>query len=1595
MRVAAVIYPRASLLSSLGCIPVNPNDAGIEKIVYPVTHSYSPGCTFPDTLMPVVKLKNYGDEPLTSVTINYQLDNGVLQNYFWIGELSKGSWEYVDLPPIAPTAGNHTFLAYTCSPNGFTEGFAPNDSSNVAFKYHPTASFVITKNVNNISCYNANDGSITLSPSQGVEIIEDWEGEMSWTLVNGVQPNQWMVGTATANGEAQSIYISNDGNSNSYSINSSSIVHFYKDFYFPSEASNITIKFDWKGAGESGSDYLECNLIPTSAIPAAGYRVGDGQYKLFLQNSFATEIVSGSEFDAFAGSTGRLVFSWVNNNNTGNQPPAAIDNISVSYEIPSSATYNYLWDTNPVQTTATLTDLEPGTYTVTITDDAGCSLVSSSTITQPDALVLTTTQTDVACHNGNDGTATVMASGGAPDSTFLFLEDWEGQNTWTFVNGSQANKWHIGTETSNGGEKSVYISNNYGSINYSTTSSSIVHFYKDFVFPPEAKDIQIHFDWLGYGQNGYDYFKVYLVPSYITPVAGSQLSSGQIGGPYNLEYFFSTTLISGLDTHAGTSKRLVFTWTNNGSVGYQPPAAIDNIIVSYYTPGTGTYNYSWNTQPEQTTSTAYNLAAGTYTVTVTDENSCTSAVSVTISEPAQDSLFASITAEGSTILCSGESVTLISSPASAYLWSSGETTQSITVSTAGNYSVTVTDEKGCTAVSEALPVEASFFSLTTDLVNLSCFEANDGAISVNPVQKVEVTEDWEGNTDWILVNGQQPNKWIVGTATANGGSKSIYISNNGSSNIYSTNSSSIVHFYKDFYFPPEASNITVKFDFKGAGESGYDYLECNLISLLTPVAGWLVVNGPHEWSLQDSFVTVEVSGPEFDAFAGSAGRLLFTWANNNNMGMQPPAAIDNITVSYELPTTATYSYLWDTEPIQTTATIPNLPSGTYTVTVTDDIGCSLVSSYTVTQPEAIVLTTSQTEVTCHGGNDGTATVVASGGVPDSTFSFVEDWEGANTWTLVNGSQTNKWHIGTATKVSGSKAIYISNNANSNQYSTTSASVVHFYKDFSFPANATNIIILFNWKGYGESGYDYLKVYLIPTNITPVAGTQLSSGQIGPVYYLQSTFTTAAIFGLDANAGSTMRLVFSWKNDSSFGYQPPAAIDDIVITFYTPDEGTYTYSWNTQPVQTSETATNLSAGSYIVSVTDATGCTQTASVNITEPNPVTATITPNGPTTICAGESVTLTANQAVAYLWSNGATTQNIAVSTPGNYSVTVTDENGCLGYSSVVNIAVNPLPVALISPNGPTSFCEGESIVLTASGGDSYLWSNGSTSQGIIVASSGDFLVVATNLCGSDTSSVTVVTVNPSPEPIITPDGPTTFCEGNSVSLTSSVSNTYLWSNGATTQTTTVNNSGSYSVTVTDANDCSGSSEELNITVNPLPEVSIQGIENGDTLLLNQGPVTLIGNPLGGTFFGNGITGNIFDPAETCPGECTITYTYTDENNCTNSNSITIFIDDGVSTTDLDLLPPTFSIYPNPTTGLLNITAGNLPNGDYQLALVNVLGQTCREKWIKVNGNSFEVQLDLTACATGVYFLSINSINQNVSLFMVNKNNTLIISKE
>jgi PKD repeat protein len=311
--------------------------------------------------------------------------------------------------------------------------------------------------------------------------------------------------------------------------------------------------------------------------------------------------------------------------------------------------------------------------------------------------------------------------------------------------------------------------------------------------------------------------------------------------------------------------------------------------------------------------------------------------------------------------------------------------------------------------------------------------------------------------------------------------------------------------------------------------------------------------------------------------------------------------------------------------------------------------------------------------------------------------------------------------------------------------------------------------------------------------------------------------------------------------------PPTACVGLSIPL-SGSGGVTHWAWNFGDAATSALQNTshawATAGTFTVTlvVKNNAGCTDSVSQTITITSPSnTCSILPSSPATICQGDSILLTASAGTTYQWSlnglpiSGATNQTYYASQTGNYTVAITDPNGCTCITPGVMVTTKPVPPATITAFGSQLICGSGNIMLTAPYGPSYtyLWSDASTMQflslTLSIPGTYTYTVTVTDTSSlpwcSTTSAPFTILVFPPPAPVsITAGGPTQLCRGDSVTLTSSSPVNNLWSTGALTQSITVFQSGTYTVAVTDPNGCVATAS-IGVTVNPLPDFSLYPI--------------------------------------------------------------------------------------------------------------------------------------------------------------------------
>ncbi len=879
-----------------------------------------------------------------------------------------------------------------------------------------------------------------------------------------------------------------------------------------------------------------------------------------------------------------------------------------------------------------------------------------------------------------------------------------------------------------------------------------------------------------------------------------------------------------------------------------------------------------------------------------------------------------ISAGGATTFCQGGTVTLTSTAAASYLWSTGATTQSITVNASGNYAVTAYNAAGC----------ASLVSATT-------------VVTVNPLPATPVisagsaTTFCAGGSVTLTASSATSYLWSTGATTQSitvnaGGNYSVTVKNsNGCSSASSAATTVTVNPL------PATPTITA-----GAATT---FCAGGTVTLTSSAAtGNLWSTGATTQSISVNATgnySVTVTNGNGCSATSSA-----TAVTVNPLPATPTIAAGTATTfctggTVTLTSSVATGNLWSTG--ATTQSINVNASGNYIVTVTNGNGCSATSAATVVTVNPLP----------------TVTLAAFTAVCSNDAAF----------GLSGGSPAGGTYTGTG--VSGG------------QFSPATAGVGTFTINYSYTntngctATATNTITV--------------------NNCTAPCTSSITPG--GPTTFCQGATVvltaSAGVSWLWSNGATTQSITVNSSGTYSVAVTDAnncvATAPGVTVTVNplpaTPTiaagSATIFCAGGSVPLTSSAATGNLwstgattqsininASGNYSVTVTNGNGCSATsAATTVTvNPLPATPTIAAGSATTFCTGGSVALTSSSATGNLWSTGATTQSINVTANGSYNVTVTNGNGCSATSAATMVTVNPLPAvtlaaftavcstdqaftlsggspaggsysgtgvsggqfnpatagvgtftitysytnanactatatnsitvnncggctASISTDKSTTFCQGGNVTLTANAGASYLWSTGATTQSITVNAGGSYTVTVTNAnnCAA-TSAATIITVNPLPgTPTITAGSATTFCAGGSVTLTSSAAASYAWSTGATTQAITVNAGGNYSVTVKNTAGCSASSAATTVTVNPLPTVTLAAFT---AVCNNAAAFTLAGgSPSGGTYSGTGVSGTQFNPATAGVGTFSITYSYTNANGCTSaaSQSITV----------------------------------------------------------------------------------------------------------
>ena len=602
------------------------------------------------------------------------------------------------------------------------------------------------------------------------------------------------------------------------------------------------------------------------------------------------------------------------------------------------------------------------------------------------------------------------------------------------------------------------------------------------------------------------------------------------------------------------------------------------------------------------------------------------------------------------------------------------------------------------------------------------------------------------------------------------------------------------------------------------------------------------------------------------------------------------------------------SFEWDTD--ETTPNIIGLPGDEYHVTVTDFNGCPepgvvYIEEFLVTPP-----TISGQDSICNG-LDTTSLEI------ESTYQQYAWTTGQNTPTI-EVSEGGNYGV-TVTDINGCTS--------SGSYEVH-ADTIPIPSIDSLPISCTGDSILLEPSG------------------GPYATYLWSTGQTDSIIYVAQTDTFAVAVTTEAGCKGDTSVVVT------FHPPPTAAITTLPYTcngsVTLQASGGAQYLWsngmNTNSIEV------ISNGSYTVTVTDTSGCTNTIMETVNIPPPPQVAI--DGPLSLCEDASDILTATTGYAqYNWSNGHTGEAINISASGIYAVIATDAYGC---TAMAEWEVEPLLPPNVTITGPSSICSGNNATLAiVNDFIQYLWSTGETTESITVSQNGMYSLTVTDVNGCTGAGTHSLEIGGALTPFVTQT--LQPCEGLANLNVSTGYENYLWSNGATGPSISVSTSGIYTVTVSDGTGCTGE-EGVNVDIPVLPTVSIDGptsvCEGTDaTLTADAGFIAYQ--------WSNGATTPQINVTQT--GTCTVIAT--DANSCTSTDSITILP---------DFNTPTAEAGADQTIDCTNLQTTLDGTG-------SSLGSESGFQWTTQDGNivSGETTASPIVDATGVYILTIiNSEN-------------------
>lgn len=1034
--------------------------------------------------------------------------------------------------------------------------------------------------------------------------------------------------------------------------------------------------------------------------------------------------------------------------------------------------------------------------------------VSGSFMGSAGPIDVTVTGTDVNCFGGSDGTATASASGGGGGP---YTYNWSNGMSGEMITNLPAGSYTVTATNMNGGDPgdaTIMINEPATDVEVIITQTLNI----DCNNPVGSATAEA----TG-GTPGYSY----------------EWSDGSVGPTINVtmagNYEVTATDFNGC---TATVFADIMEDTAPPIADAGPPMVITCTVSSVILDGSNSsagpnISYEWTTLNGNIVSGANSTspevdAAGTYTLTVTNEdNGCTETDETTVISNVNVPII--VIAAPEDLTCIVTQVTLDATGSStgadiSYLWTtangnivSGETTLMPMVDAGGEYTLTITNSaNGC--------INSSTVSVTEDNIPPIAEAGANMVLNCNNTSVVLNGSGSSAGSDfsylWTTVDGNIVSGETTTMPTVDAaGTYTLTVTNNingclSTDNTVVTQTPDLMASISNTTDVDCNGNSTGSATAMGSGGNGmYSYSWSNgemTQTIMNLAAGSYIVTVTDEDNCTATATAVINEPDELTATV-------------TTMDVSMAGANDGSATTNPMGGTMTYTYVWSNG--ASTQTISNLAPGTYTVTVTDNNGCTVIGSGTVNSFDCsgFSATISSTDVTCNGGDDGSATATPAGG----TMPYTYVWSDGQTTQTAIDLTTGNYSV-TVSETDGCTQVLMTMIAEPSAVSISADEINHVScnggADGSITVSASG----------GNGGYSYFwsngAMGATIMNLSAGSYTVTATDNSGCDGILEVTITEPTVLSLTS---------VSITNVLCHGDSTGAAT--VAAAGGTP---AYTYQWPGGATVPSQTG--LPAGSYNVTVTDANSCTSTYLVDITQPSEMTLSVMSTDETGVGLNDgtaSATPTGGTGnYTYVWNNNEVTQSISNLSPGEYCVTVTDGNGCSKESCTTVNAFACAGVSLETNGVAVSCFEGNdgSASVTPTGLTSpitYLWSNDSTTATIDGLSAGAYSVMVT---GSDgCSATTEFTVSQPPAVSISAEITNTMCEDSADGAINvggeggTPGYTFIWSNGAMGSVLDSLPSGTYTVIATDMNGCS-SSQEFAVGTDPdieIPNVVLQNI--------------------------------------------------------------------------------------------------------------------------------------------------------------------------